>query len=401
MHSRIQSPTVIKIFIELDLILLNRFDKAHVTLLSRGVDYWNQFREEKPNFIFNLSGADLSNFNLRNINFTETNLSGANLTNTDLRDANLGRANLRGANLSGTNLRDAWLRDAFLDGANLSGANLRDTNLQDTDLRNVLDLRYADMIGANLEDADLREANLSGADLREANLRGANLSSANLTRTNFSGASLLQSNIFQADLSEAILVQADLNGADFRGANLTNANLTRTQSVGTNFQEAIFTGACIEYWNIKPPTNLDGIICDYIYERNDKQERRPSSGKFQHGDFTHLYQRVIETLDLIFQDGIELKSFAVKSQELNNDQKLNVEDENSQLTICEIKTGDDGSVTRVNVPISSDEAEIKNKAKKRTVNALKSGGIAALEKAINNPIGAFLKGAFEGWNNAK
>jgi hypothetical protein len=38
---------------------------------------------------------------------------------------------------------------------------------------------------------------------------------------------------------------------------------------------------------------------------------------------------------------------------------------------------------------------------KRTVNALKSGGIAGLEKAIDNPIGAFLKGAFEGWNNEK
>jgi hypothetical protein len=37
----------------------------------------------------------------------------------------------------------------------------------------------------------------------------------------------------------------------------------------------------------------------------------------------------------------------------------------------------------------------------RTVNALKSGSIAGLEKAIDNPIGAFLKGAFEGWNNEK
>jgi hypothetical protein len=35
--------------------------------------------------------------------------------------------------------------------------------------------------------------------------------------------------------------------------------------------------------------------------------------------------------------------------------------------------------------------------KNRIVNALKGGGIAAMEKAIDNPVGAFLKGAFEGW----
>lgn len=35
--------------------------------------------------------------------------------------------------------------------------------------------------------------------------------------------------------------------------------------------------------------------------------------------------------------------------------------------------------------------------KKRVINAVKTGGIAAFEKAINNPARAFLKGAFEGW----
>jgi hypothetical protein len=39
--------------------------------------------------------------------------------------------------------------------------------------------------------------------------------------------------------------------------------------------------------------------------------------------------------------------------------------------------------------------------KQRIVNALKEGSMAAFEKAVNKPIGAFIKGAFEGWRDAE
>ena len=84
----------------------------------------------------------------------EFDLSGANLSEANLREADLSEANLREANLSGADLSGANLREADLIGANLS---------------------EADLIGANLREADLRGANLSGA-----NLRGANLSEADL-----------------------------------------------------------------------------------------------------------------------------------------------------------------------------------------------------------------------------
>jgi hypothetical protein len=38
--------------------------------------------------------------------------------------------------------------------------------------------------------------------------------------------------------------------------------------------------------------------------------------------------------------------------------------------------------------------------KQRVVNALKEGSMAAFEKAIDKPIGAFIKGAFEGWRDS-
>ena len=47
------------------------------------------------------------------------------LTGVDLRGANLSGADLRGADLSGANLIGADLRGADLNGANLIGADLR------------------------------------------------------------------------------------------------------------------------------------------------------------------------------------------------------------------------------------------------------------------------------------
>ncbi|NMG11338.1 hypothetical protein DP117_32525 [Brasilonema sp. UFV-L1] len=39
--------------------------------------------------------------------------------------------------------------------------------------------------------------------------------------------------------------------------------------------------------------------------------------------------------------------------------------------------------------------------KKRAINAAKSGGLAAFEKAIDNPAGAFIVGAIKGWQEVQ
>ena len=60
---------------------------------------------------------------------------------------------------------------------------------------------------------NLRRANLIGADLSGANLRGASLSGANLSGADLSGANLSGANLTGADLSGANLICADLSGA--------------------------------------------------------------------------------------------------------------------------------------------------------------------------------------------
>ena len=84
------------------------------------------------------------------------NLSGADLSGADLRDVDIS-----GWTFTGTNLRDA-----DLSGANLFGAEFEDADLGGADLT-AADLRGADLSGANLTDASLRDANLSGANLAD------------------------------------------------------------------------------------------------------------------------------------------------------------------------------------------------------------------------------------------
>jgi hypothetical protein len=120
-------------------------------------------------------------------------------TRLDLREANLEGANLEGANLQGAHLYGADLEGAFLPLANLQGADLPLANLQG-----------AYLWEANLQGAHLYEADLEGADLEGANLQGANLQGANLQGADLQGA----------DLRRARLQGADLQGADLQGATM-------------------------------------------------------------------------------------------------------------------------------------------------------------------------------------
>jgi len=143
---------------------------GHVAKIEEGVDAWNQWREENPDIIPDLSEANLFRANLFQATLLRATLSGA-----DLRRANLFRANLFRANLS-----EANLFRAVLDGANLNEANLFEADLAKAVLTEA-DLNEADLTEANLRKADLTEATLRGANLDGANLSGANLSEANLS----------------------------------------------------------------------------------------------------------------------------------------------------------------------------------------------------------------------------
>ncbi|NER21589.1 MAG: pentapeptide repeat-containing protein [Symploca sp. SIO1C2] len=217
----------------------------------------------------------------------------------------------------------------------------------------------------------LEEANLNLLDLSGLNLRGANLRGANLFGTDF-----IEADLTGADLREADLTAADLSQANFTGVDLREARLIRTQALATNFNQVRFTGACLEDWNIDPSTNLDGVICDYIYLKSKYvpeqklyllKERRPYNGNFEAGEFTKLFQKVLEPLSLVFRNGIDWQAFLTSFQELQ------LECSNHELSIQALENKNSGVlVIKLNVPNDANKAQIEQSFKHKYRIAIQS-----------------------------
>lgn len=164
------------------------------------------------------------------------------------------KIDLREADLTGANLSEALLVKADFSRANLWEANLSRSYLL------LANLSGADLRQANVSMAFLNGANLSGADLRKANLSGANLIAAHLSEADLREAYFLEARFFEADLrnanlSRAFLNGADLNGADLRkanlsGADLSNARLHKAKLSGADLWEATLSGADLSEANL-------------------------------------------------------------------------------------------------------------------------------------------------------
>lgn len=357
----------------------------------------------------NLTGANFSGADIRGANFTEANLRGANFSyanaqevdfsNALINKADFSRADLSGSNFQGKLLDQVIFTEAKLFRANLSRADLCKANFSGANLEkanlSTSNLSYASFIAANLSYADLdtvnlEKANLSGANLKGVNFKGSvdmdgwelsqvavfegtNFEGANLTEVDLSITVLHAVNFHRADLSGANLNQADLSDAQLVGANLRNtslvkadlnnallqqtdlyrANLREATALGANFTNACLTEACLEAWNIDSNTNLENVDCQYVYLLRNQQERRPSSGDFAPGEFTKLFQEALNTVDLIFRNGVDWKAFVAAFQ------TVQVDNDGTELTIQSIENKGDGVVVvRVSVPETADKAKI-------------------------------------------
>lgn len=194
----------------------SRPPSKHLALLQRGIRDWNFARERKPDVKPNLQGCDLREVLAKADRFASVQLAGADM---------------RGANLSGLKFDEAVLVDASLAGADLTGAVWqRARALSDGDFY----LRYMESHRMNLRAANLEGANLSRTTSQAPCLTGTNFRHATLVDVDFSG-SMLQGICFDgadlrnANLRGASLTDATFEGADLRGADLSTATVTRQQ----------------------------------------------------------------------------------------------------------------------------------------------------------------------------
>jgi uncharacterized protein YjbI with pentapeptide repeats len=176
----------------------------HLAKLKSGVDAWNQWREERPRIIPDLSSADLGGADLTGVNFTKSELAYACLDKADLSEAVLKNVVATRASLKETRLIRTVLSDSDFSEADISNALLYEARLS----------------FANLQRANLSKANLDWSDLRSANLSQTNLEEASLYAANLNGAILMNACLRGSYLHEATLVNTVLNNSDFSGANI-------------------------------------------------------------------------------------------------------------------------------------------------------------------------------------
>ncbi len=240
----------------------------------------------------------------------------------------------------------AWGGTCFR-GADLTDANFTQASLHSTDFRNAKPLRTNFYQVKYLDRARVGQTILADSTVRDLVVTHQG------RHKPYIGRNLKGTNLAGADLSGADLTEVDISEATLEGACLEQANLTKVQAVGSDFRGTRLTGACIEAWNIDSTTQLENVLCDYIYLRNPQQERRPSSGTFAAGDFTELFQEIIHTIDLIFRNGIDQKAFNYSLHQLQ------IENEGIALSIRSLEKKSNGVVVvRVDVPADVNKAQL-------------------------------------------
>jgi hypothetical protein len=154
----------------------------------------------------------------------------------DLRKAQLPGADFSGAHLSGVDLSGADLTRANFLNADLSGANISFANLN-----------RAVFIDANLRTAILSVTHLDGAYFMGADLTGAGLTNAYLTGTFFTGANLAGADLRETDLTSANLTYADLRATEDIMA-VGMAGQRRGFSDAADLSGAVYDGPTPEGW---------------------------------------------------------------------------------------------------------------------------------------------------------
>jgi len=154
----------------------------HLEILKQGVDFWNNWRDENPSEIPDLSNVDF------NLTFHEENI---------FNGAEFSRANLRNSKFKKKSIDEVGLNYADLRGAEFYKSTLYEVDFTNADLRKAK-FRESKLVGVNLSHVDL-----SGASLHATVLRDVNLSDSNLQGVDFSMAILSEVDLSRADISDA------------------------------------------------------------------------------------------------------------------------------------------------------------------------------------------------------
>ncbi len=202
-----------------------------------------------------LIGTDFTGANLQRANLTLTDLSEAIFDGADMSDATminavLARTQANGTNFDGAVLISTIFEDAVLsegqEATTLRGANLNGASIIGSALDGVI-LDDATMIGVIVGRAnDAQNTSLRGASLRRAYMVGALVADAELDAATFESAELQNATFINCSYDGAIFDSADLTGAALRGEDLTNTRWANANLTQANFSNAVMNNTIID-----------------------------------------------------------------------------------------------------------------------------------------------------------
>lgn len=150
--------------------------QKHLDILSKGIDFWNKWRDDHPDI-----RPDFSKSGVPGILFREK------YGYTPTKKASIKRARgvpkeksnrkKRIINFSGVNFRHSIMEAAYFPDANFNGSDFYEA-----------DLSRANLSNADLSFCNFRKAYMAGTDLSGAKLLSCNLNRANLVHANLKGA---------------------------------------------------------------------------------------------------------------------------------------------------------------------------------------------------------------------
>ena len=151
-----------------ELIAIERLPEAHLFLyletFPANVDaeiHDYELEAYLPRYVVDFTGADLSEVDFTDTDYSGAIFTGANLTNANFTNAKLIKSIFTDANLTGAVFSDADMRDSVLTNATFSGRQSQ--SMDNTFIRT--NLRYA-----NLDNVHFKNNNFTNADLRGANI---------------------------------------------------------------------------------------------------------------------------------------------------------------------------------------------------------------------------------------
>lgn len=179
------------------------------------------------------------------------------------------RIDLRGANLQGADLSKRCFSGARLNGSHMEGADLRKTQLVGTELTMArmegAILWEANMAGAILWGARMEGASLYRAGIEGGRAEGARMDGTDLRKARMQGALLPRVHMEGAILGEArmegaILVEARMEGTVLRGTRMAGADLRDVRLEGAKLWGAQMRGAALAGAPLKGVTVSAGVL---------------------------------------------------------------------------------------------------------------------------------------------